>query len=880
MAHFSLLLHVSIILIQCSQSLATQVNLGPRRCHEDLKEKTAMCGDMGFNSVPQHLPDGIEVLQLENNNISSLLNSSFTRYPLIAKLDLSTNHINVIENAAFHPLKNLLRLDLSWNPLYVFQGTGIFKYTRNLSYLDMSNSFVKSIPYDMLAWSPKLDTLNLGFTLLTIINLSSCGRVKTVDLTDNLITNLTVNTFNFSCNTDTLKIYGNYIRSVDPKVIASLHVKSLRFKSDTITTKTLSSIFRGISNSSIKSFKISDGININFSSPGLFDPLRDCSLENLDLSLNGIRSLSPYIFSNLTSVRKFILAYNDIIAVQPEFFFGMQMLRVLDMTNTQLKRIDKQVIPWSWSLGLSELCLPNNQFTAIYRDMFTWLHNLTNLNLSSNKLLTYIEEGSFIDLKTIEVIDLSDCKIMKFHSIEVPNLKSLYLNNMIGLWLFFGHLRPFKRLHLLEHLEMTNVEISNDDLWDPGMNTSLFDGLFNLKTLNLSKSQLSNLHGDHNPDLPPEVLRQLSVLQILSLEDCDLSDLHPEAFSGLESLQMLILRNNNLEKLSAVLFKQLLNITIIDLSDNLLTDLDRGIFTSNRGLKMLLLSNNKLTRLDQSAFKSIQTSLLSIDLSTNPINCECDLSWLMDWLSGSLILQNTNKTICASDSLEPLQDQHLIEFDPKEFCSIDIVIICLPSLAIICLILIIGLTYHNRWQLRYKLFLVKLAAIGYKEMRDARDHNDYEFDLNVIFYDDDEDWTREHLQPAIAERLPQFQRNVFGDDELVLGMYYLDAVDYVVSHSYKTVVILSRAAVRDRWFILKFRTAMDHVSDIGTEFVVVIFREDIPDDEMPFLVRLFLSDGRPYIYWTDDVRGHEYFFEELTKHLTINLRTNDRLPVE
>ncbi|XP_063954086.1 slit homolog 3 protein-like [Lytechinus pictus] len=671
MAHYLLLLHLAIILIQCSQSLAAQVNLGPRRCHEDLKEKTAMCGKMGFNSVPQHLPDGIEVLQLEYNNISSLLNSSFTRYPLIAKLDLSSNDLRVIETAAFHPLNNLTRLILCGNLNLLLQGTGIFKYTKKLSYFDMSDSLLGSIPYDMLAWSPSVDTLNLESNLLTFINMSLCGRAKTVDLTDNKIIRLTSNTFNFSCNTDTLNLSWNPIRSVDPKVIASLHVKSLRFQTDVMTTQTL---------------------------------------------------------------------------------------------------------------------------------------------------------------------------------------------------------------HLLEHLEMMNADFFNDDLWDQGMNTSLFDGMFNLKTLDLSKSHLSNLHGGDN--LPPEVLRQLSVLQNLSLEDCDLSDLHPEAFSGLKSLQVLILRNNNLEKLSAVLFKQLLNITIIDLSDNLLTDLDRGIFSSNRGLKTLLLSNNKLRHLDQSAFKPIKTSLLSIDISTNPINCNCDLSWLMDWLSGSLILQNTNKTICASDSFEPLQGQHLIEFDPKEFCNIDIVLICLPSLAIICLILIIGLMYHNRWQLRYKLFLVKLAAIGYKEMRDARDHNDYEFDLNVIFYDDDEDWTRGHLRPAVAERLPQFQRNVFGDDELVLGMYYLDAVDYVVSHSYKTVVILSRAAVRDRWFILKFRTAMDHVSDTRTEFVVVVFREDIPDDEMPFLVRLFLSDGRPYIYWTEDVRGQEYFFEELTKHLTINLRTNDRLPVE
>ena len=195
-------------------------------------------------------------------------------------------------------------------------------------------------------------------------------------------------------------------------------------------------------------------------------------------------------------------------------------------------------------------------------------------------------------------------------------------------------------------------------------------------------------------------------------------------------------------------------------------------------------------------------------------------------------------------------------------------------------VVIVLLIFHYRWQLRYKLFLLKLAAVGYNEMRDARDHNDYEFDMNVIFYDDDEEWARERLLPTLEERLPQFERNVFGDEDLVPGMHYLDAIDYVVSRSYKTVILLSRAAVRDRWFMLKLRTAMDHVSDTQTEFVVAVFIEDIPDDEIPFLARLYLSDGRPYLYWTEDVRGQEYFFDELTKYLTINLRTNDLIPNE
>ncbi|XP_030849988.1 toll-like receptor 4 [Strongylocentrotus purpuratus] len=258
------------------------------------------------------------------------------------------------------------------------------------------------------------------------------------------------------------------------------------------------------------------------------------------------------------------------------------------------------------------------------------------------------------------------------------------------------------------------------------------------------------------------------------------------------------------------------------------------------------------------------------------------INWLIVWINKPIHLIDKDKTICSSESLDTLREKPLLDVDPNELCIINGLLFLIP-LASIGLVVVSVLLYHCRRQLRYKLFLLKLAAVGYKEMRGARDHNDYEFDVNIIFYDDgedDEEWIREQLRPALEERLPQFQRNVFGDEDLVLGIHYLDSVDYVVSHSYKTIIVLSRAAVQDRWFTLKFRTAMDHVSDTLTEFVVVVFLEDIPDDEMPFLARLYLNDGRPYIHWTEDMRGQEYFWDKLAKNLTINLRTNDLIPNE
>eukprot|EP00057_Strongylocentrotus_purpuratus_P012348 XP_011666822.1 PREDICTED: toll-like receptor 3 [Strongylocentrotus purpuratus] len=606
-----------------------------------------------------------------------------------------------------------------------------------------------------------------------------------------------------------------------------------------------------------------------------FDPLRDSSLSVLDFNSNDLSSLYPLVFSNLTKLIQFSFTYNNlpIDEIQPDFFEGMKALKVLIINYNQVRQINPH--NQTWTVDLSEFYLSGNLFTEISAFVFLGLGNLTFLDMSSNKYLSFFELTAFSGLDNIQTIDLTGSRITVLE-LYTPILRSLSLNSLRSELIPLRPGESFQHIQSLVNLDMKDSRLNIYNIWNENRNASLFDGLFDLIHLELS----SNPFLSFISDLPPGIFQQLSVLQELNLDHCDIKNLHPLVFSGLESLQKLSLKGNNIQHIHDDLLSGLGQIKTINFEGNRIAYLEELMFSNNWKLTNLSLANNRLTRLIQSTFKPIFSSISSLDLSMNPINCNCDLKWLIDWLGEPIRLIDKENTICSSASLEPLREKPLLDFYPNELCMLNNSLFSLIPLISISLVVISVLLYHYRWQLRYKLFLLKLAVVGYKEMRDARDNNDYEFDVNIIFYDDDEEWIREHLRPALEERLPQFQRNVFGDEDLVLGMHYLDSVDYVVSHSYKTIIVLSRAAVHDHWFILKFRTAMDHVSDTLTEFVVVVFLEDIPDDEMPFLARLYLSDGRPYIHWTENVRGQEYFWDELTKNLTINLRTNDLIPNE
>ncbi|XP_041470082.1 toll-like receptor 4 [Lytechinus variegatus] len=361
-----------------------------------------------------------------------------------------------------------------------------------------------------------------------------------------------------------------------------------------------------------------------------------------------------------------------------------------------------------------------------------------------------------------------------------------------------------------------------------------------------------------------------------------MSNIPSKAFAGLESLKNLDLSRNYIAKLHPDSLNGLSKLESVDLSENRLLYLDSDVFSNNQNISRLILSRNQLTFFNQNTFYPIRSSLLYIDLSWNQIACDCELSWLVRWVisTPTLKLLQGDNTVCGIASLEPFRDKPFLDFNPTKLCGFNVNLVCLPLIVVISLVATIILVYNFRWQLRRWLFLLKLAALGYIEARDPREHDHYEYDLNIIFHEDDEAWVREHLRVVIEERLPQFQRKVCGDGDLVAGMYYLEAIDYAVTRSYKTVVVLSRAAIKDRWFMLKFRTAIDHVTDTQTEFVLLLFLEDIPGEELPFLVRLCLSDGRPYVHWPEDIRGREYFCDELIAKLTINLKTNDLIPNE
>lgn len=111
-------------------------------------------------------------------------------------------------------------------------------------------------------------------------------------------------------------------------------------------------------------------------------------------------------------------------------------------------------------------------------------------------------------------------------------------------------------------------------------------------------------------------------------------------------------------KISYLEFENFLNMTNLkklDLSSNILQEIDETSFGEIRTLEKLKLKDNQIQHIFQGSFDGLH-SLKLLDISMNPLACDCNLLWLIPW-SLNMSVKLPQKPKCASPSA--FKDQFL-----------------------------------------------------------------------------------------------------------------------------------------------------------------------------------------------------------------------------
>uniref|UniRef100_A0A669F6T9 Slit homolog 3 (Drosophila) n=1 Tax=Oreochromis niloticus TaxID=8128 RepID=A0A669F6T9_ORENI len=150
-----------------------------------------------------------------------------------------------------------------------------------------------------------------------------------------------------------------------------------------------------------------------------------------------------------------------------------------------------------------------------------------------------------------------------------------------------------------------------------------FSGLKNLRILHLEDNQITVIERG--------AFQDLRLLERLRLNRNKLQFLPELLFQSNPKLGRLDLSENQIQAVPRKAFRGITGVKNLQLDSNHISCIEDGAFRALRDLEILTLNNNNITLIPLSSFNHMP-KLRTLRLHSNNLHCDCQLSWLSDWL--------------------------------------------------------------------------------------------------------------------------------------------------------------------------------------------------------------------------------------------------------
>ena len=271
------------------------------------------------------------------------------------------------------------------------------------------------------------------------------------------------------------------------------------------------------------------------------------------------------------------------------------------------------------SNSITSLSATGNLLTLLDDELFESFPNLSQLSLSGNSITHFDKNLCWKEIEFFQSLDMSYNKIDQLdwfkNCSSLNTIKSLDITgNKLEHTCIEGN--TFFSLKNLTSLQMAEMNI--DELKD-----NAFSDIELLEELNLNNNRLSTI--------PSYAITKLPKLKTLSLNGNNIRKIGIGDFQGLLRLEVIELTKLPLHLIDQESFKDLPELTTLLLSDNsMLSYIDKRAFVRCQKLAILDMHNDMIETIQKETIDSLP-SLRSLDLMSNPINCNCMMNWARNW---------------------------------------------------------------------------------------------------------------------------------------------------------------------------------------------------------------------------------------------------------
>ncbi|ALC44390.1 trn [Drosophila busckii] len=338
------------------------------------------------------------------------------------------------------------------------------------------------------------------------------------------------------------------------------------------------------------------------------------SIQRLVIKSNKIKTIDSSIqfYAELTFLD---LSQNHLMTIPQRTFAYQKKLQEVHLNHNKIGAISNKTF-----MGLSAVTVLNlrgNLISELHQGTFSPLLKIEELNLGENRI-GYLDPKAFDGLKQLRILYLDDNALTTVPDAVIfqamPSLAELFLgmNSLLSI-------QPgaFKDLQRLTTLELKGASLQN-------ITHESFDGLAELRVLDLSDNRLERI--------PTLSLSQLTRLEQLNLGQNDFDVIAEGAFVGLKQLKRLDIAGAlKLKRVMTGAFAANANLEYLNLSANkMLVEVQEGALSGLPHLRHVLLKANALTSLAEGLFP--WQDLNTLDLSENPLSCDCRVMWLRNLL--------------------------------------------------------------------------------------------------------------------------------------------------------------------------------------------------------------------------------------------------------